>query len=437
VSLEEAKNITSSVVKSLLESLASVESLEDDGTLEAVINPSSCSKIYVHRWYYLKESYSPWLINKLVSKRIINEPKLSLLDPFCGAGSSLLGAQWENITSIGVDINPFFVFVSKVKSNWYLYDPSKVKEFYNKIKDLNTNAKAEISPPLLSSFRRLYDPKTLNELLLIKEKILEVKDELYRNLYLLALSAILEPASLAKKDGKGLKIVRTKPLASAKELFLAKLEEIIEDLIKLKSLLTPHGKARVDVYCEDSRELKSVADESVDAVVFSPPYLNTFDYTEVYKLELWFLDFIRNYFEFRKLRERTLRSHNLVQWKETRYWHSEELDKIVNYIRRKKLWSDIIPIMIRGYFDDMYLTFKQLYRVMKEGTVAIVVGNSAYAGLVIPVDLLLLKMAQDVGFKPKKLIQIRFLGTSSQQLRIIKELGLRNLLRESVITFVK
>ena len=38
--------------------------------------------------------------------------------------------------------------------------------------------------------------------------------------------------------------------------------------------------------------------------LFSPPYVNCFDYFEVYKIELWFGDFINNYDQLRLLRKK-------------------------------------------------------------------------------------------------------------------------------------
>ena len=428
--------------------------------LKKVVNPKSCAKVPVHNWYYLKESYSPALIKKLIESEIIRKPEKRLLDPFMGAGSSLLGAQWLGIPSIGVDINPFFCFVVKTKTKWHEYDLKEIKNFVEEIKKLDTLKKAEIDPPELSTFKRIYDNETLNELLRIKELILseaerkgaefdfkacEWRGDIHFNLYWLAFASILEDSSLAKKDGKGLKIVRKEPKGRPKELFMSKLKQMYHDIKTIKSQLYPHRKAEVEVINGDTRKLKEIPDNYVNAIVFSPPYCNTFDYTEVYKVELWMLDFVKNYEEFRKLRNRTLRSHNLFnsdeikRWKQEKdgKWRSGVLEEIIEFLRTERLWSPIIPDMAQAYFDDMYIATKNFFRIMEEGDVAIVVGNSAYAGVVIPTDLLLMKMAQELGFKPKAIYFVRRLGTSSQQLKILKEAHIRDLLRETIVVYSK
>jgi hypothetical protein len=49
--------------------------------------------------------------------------------------------------------------------------------------------------------------------------------------------------------------------------------------------------------------------QAFDAIVFSPPYANRFDYFDSMKVELWFGGFVRNYEELRVLRKRSMRSH--------------------------------------------------------------------------------------------------------------------------------
>ena len=42
-----------------------------------------------------------------------------------------------------------------------------------------------------------------------------------------------------------------------------------------------------------------IKDSSIDGIIFSPPYANCFDYTEIYKLELWFGGFVKDYSELK------------------------------------------------------------------------------------------------------------------------------------------
>ena len=50
-------------------------------------------------------------------------------------------------------------------------------------------------------------------------------------------------------------------------------------------------------------------DGQYDLSVFSPPYPNSFDYTDVYNVELWMLGYLSHYVENQELRRTTLASH--------------------------------------------------------------------------------------------------------------------------------
>ena len=49
---------------------------------------------------------------------------------------------------------------------------------------------------------------------------------------------------------------------------------------------------------ENSNFGKNLNDEKMSTILFSPPYANSFDYFEIFKLELWMGEFIKDYAEF-------------------------------------------------------------------------------------------------------------------------------------------
>lgn len=403
------------------------------GRLKELVNFKTNAITPVHRWYFFKEGYSHQLVEKLLNEFEIQKGS-KILDPFAGSGTTLLASQWKGMYPKGIDINPFFTFVERAKLDWYKYDLKKIETEIKRLVKKKVKS-PRIKAPELSSFRKVYLPEILDQLLFFKETLLQVEDELTRNFLLLGLVSIIEEVSLIKKNGKGLKFVRGKKTSPVKKVFLRKLKSMFADLHYMESSFFGSAeKIEGKVYTADTRKPIDYIDKrSIDFIMFSPPYLNTFDYTEIYKLELWFLDFIKSYSEFKTLRATTLRSHNLFNWKPTKIWENALLDQIVEEIKKRKLWSNIIPVMIQGYFDDMFLSMQQLHQVLKQNAYClIVVGNSSYANIPIPTDLLLAKVGEDAGFEPIEIRVARQLLTSSQQL---KELGedLRSILRESIV----
>jgi hypothetical protein len=100
------------------------------------------------------------------------------------------------------------------------------------------------------------------------------------------------------------------------------------------------------------------------------------------------------------------------------------------------LWNEKIPVVVRGYFDDMRTLLAKLHRqTLRHGFVGIVIGNSAYSGVIIPTDSLTAQIAREVGFTVKNVFVTRHLTTSSQQKQELEPL--RYYLRESILVLQK
>ena len=404
----------------------------------------------VHRWFDVKEGYSRDLIIDLIERFDIKKKDI-ILDPFCGGGTTLLAAKEKEIDSLGFEVNPFLAFLSKVKLNNYTSkDIQKIKAEAKKIKNLSFNY-SSIGSPKLSISKKLFGPR-LKTVLMIKERISHIREEKIRGLFNLCFLSILEDCSTSKKNGNGLKYPRNKIPKKVKPTFIKKLNQIIEDLEKIKN-----WRNKSFIFEEDARKLADILEkkahtkkgllnefglnnlkelkERISLVVFSPPYMNCFDYTEVYKVELWFGDFIKDYGELKSLRDSTLYSHLNQSLTERHRLNNEYVTTFSEAISKKELWDKRIPLMVRGYFEDMWLVLKGIYQLLsKNGHCIIVVGNSAYGNIVIPVDLILGNIGLDIGFKSFEIEIARHLGTSSQQ---YKKVNAKDMLRESLLILKK
>ena len=146
--------------------------------------------------------------------------------------------------------------------------------------------------------------------------------------------------------------------------------------------------------------------------------MNSRDYTDVYRLELWILGYLTSYTSQRQLRRSTLRSHVQIRWPDEDIPNIEELIQVVKLIeaQRNELWNESIPEMVKGYFADMNSIFETLERKMKGGSKAyIVVGNSSYANIPIDTDIFLAKIAETNHFKVEEIRIARYLRSSGQQ----------------------
>jgi len=173
-------------------------------------------------------------------------------------------------------------------------------------------------------------------------------------------------------------------------------------------------------------------DNSVDLLITSPPYLNSRDYTDIYRLELWMLDLVKSHEDVRSLREKTLISHVQIKHGKILAPHVPELNRVIGSILENEadFWNPEIVNMINGYFRDLGYVFMWLSRKMKDGSKGYVnVANSSYFNHEIKVDEILAEIIEQNGFTVEEIRIARYLNPSAHQTKTQQKL------RESVIVF--
>ena len=167
-----------------------------------------------------------------------------------------------------------------------------------------------------------------------------------------------------------------------------------------------------------------------DVAIFSPPYPNSFDYTDVYNIELWALGYLKSSDENSRLRNATLRSHVQIKRDFSAGQLVPSVDAAISNLREAgNLWNRSIPDMIGAYFADLENVLSSLrLKLPKNGRVYMVVSDSRYSGVDIPVAQGLGEIACQLGFKVEGVEPFRSMRVSPQQ-------GGRAELAESLLTF--
>ena len=70
----------------------------------------------IHNWYSYLEGFA-WNFVKKTLTELPKKDDFTVLDPFCGSGTTLVESGFMGLKSIGYDINPFLTFVSKIKTD--------------------------------------------------------------------------------------------------------------------------------------------------------------------------------------------------------------------------------------------------------------------------------------------------------------------------------
>ena len=203
----------------------------------------------------------------------------------------------------------------------------------------------------------------------------------------------------AYPDGKCLRykrpaITRTFNAESVTAAFQSYVAMVVDDL-----KASPLNDNSRTVRTMDARRLLSSRDLTpFDFCVTSPPYLNSFDYSDVYRPELFLTGYVTNNADLMKIRLRTIRSHLQASWKSpSRSDFGAVYARILSELAEKQslLWSDRIPLMIQASFEDIHTLLSSLAKRAKpDATLKIAIGTSAYAGVVIPVDLIITEIGE-------------------------------------------
>lgn len=408
-----------------------------NATYTSLLNYSDDLNKPFQRWYRYKEGFSIELVEQLI-KEYSKHKQGIILDPFLGSGSTLLAANDMGYSGVGFEVNPFSFFLAKCKLEQYTKEMiEQFKETYEEIIQNATEADSAYVLPKLSISEKVFEDEIekyyMNIGMLIDNSNV---DERIVNLLKLGWLACLEPLCNYRKAGNGLKIRQyVKPriitIDDARVMLLEEYQNMYIDLLKNKS-----GRDAI-LYNESCLNMsKRIKPNSIEGIIFSPPYANCFDYTEIYKLELWFGKFVYEYSDLRALRNASLHSHLNGDLNLEVESKSETLTELLVKLQKKELWDKKIPKMLQLYYDDMFKILDECYKALDDKCFCcIVVGNSAYGGIVFPADLILAEYAEKIGFKVDKIEVDRYIITSSQQYEITKETG--KYLRESVVCLVK
>lgn len=392
-----------------------------------------------HRWYYYKEGFSPNLVNTAINAHEINS-KHCILDHFNGSGTVTLTASENNISSVGIEINPFTSFVAETKT---LNTKKRILSslFYKTIEKINkTNEVCELEK--YSTFSEsAHNDKWLFNLDVLRAfcmgyNHLEKDNSNASKLLKLALISSVMNVSNAKKDGKCLKYKNNwRQINYSKNDFI---NEFLKNYAKIDEDLDVNIINKPPkIYQSDSRTILKECNDMFDLIVTSPPYLNTFDYTDIYRPELFLGKFILNSKSLYNLRLKTIRSHIQAKWDLP---ITNQIESIIlrDIFERLKLKKDLlmhpkIPYMILAYFEDMKKVFQQIHnKSNKNANMWIVVSNSAYANEEIPVDLILADIATKNGWKLKEIGVLREI--KKRKNKYSPDI---NTLRESVIIIEK
>lgn len=416
-----------------------------------LVNFSKNKDIPYHGWFKYREGYSHTLIKELLHRSEIGLNEY-VLDPFCGSGTTIVEAALNGFSGIGIDINPMSVFISEIKCRSYtVSELNKINKLMKNLIVLIRMEKAtEQYKEKYKEVEKFFSQQNFERLLAIRQVIDSQRDIVGVKIYELLLCAyicIIEEVSDRKRDGNGLKTQVSK-VYDVEQHYLNKLQEMFLDIEKYRI----HESVISILDFGDAMQLSKTVEKyagkinkSLGAIMCSPPYANSFDYFESYKMEILLADYASNMREIIGYRQQAIESFvgRLDERNNTRdfiEWMSNEIENAIPEKEARTGKRDSrtrkVPKMIKGYFTDMERVIQESSKVLTKGKKCyIVVDQSAYLGRIVPTDLFLAAIGENYNFKVTDIIVCRIARTSGQQIQLYPYLS--NSLRESIVVFEK
>ncbi len=225
-----------------------------------------------------------------------------ILDPFAGSGTIPLEALLNNRSAIASEINQYGYLLSKAK----MFPPPTLNDAIARLETIDQKVSTICQSTPIDNIplwvRRFFHPRTLVETLAYA-KILREQREYFLLACLMGILHHQRPGFLSFPASHSVPYLRSKKFPKEKFPEMYEYREVKPRLVRkvkrmYKSFSGIPSEARRVCVMKDATKLK-IGDNSVDAIITSPPYMDALSYGRDNRLRLWFLG-VENYEKYDK-----------------------------------------------------------------------------------------------------------------------------------------
>lgn len=327
-------------------------------------NQNKNSTYYTHGFHPYPAKFTPQIVNKYFN--LYCKRGFTILDPFCGSGTTLVEGAVNEINSVGIDLNPIAYIISRAKTNLYSEDEMELsKTFISELEAVTNNgsfnnwyesSKEETILPDIPNVDHWFQKNVSYELAILKKRIDELTNTNVKDLFYCAFSKIIVKVSnqdsevryTAKKKEHPDGIVFSSFIDTAKNYLIAL--NTTEHLINAKAQVINGDTYKV---------LQQFKANHFDFIITSPPYINTFDYYLYHKQRMFWLGY-----DHRPVRKNEIGNHHRIDTKTFAVAKEEyiaSMTEIMNELSRvSKPESYFVMIIGDGIVDGITIDMSQV-----------------------------------------------------------------------------
>jgi hypothetical protein len=370
----------------------------------------------IHRWV-------PWIAgfsSEFAADALDRLPDSgTVLDPFCGVGTTLVEALQRGHRAIGFEINPWAALAAGTKARAAAIDPvgleAQIDRFtrFHATRERSGEAPRSVPPPGFRTRAPFFSESVERKVLHVTDFVARLArtDALLADVFRVAFGATLvsysnysyEP-SLGRRVSAGRREIDDFDVGGAVS---TKLREMAEDVRWLRE--RPEAAARAVVHHESFLQPVS-RPGPVDLILTSPPYLNNYHYNRNTRPHLYWLGFVARPPDLKELEEANFGKY----WQTVRELPSLDLEFELpgsdlperlaelrsRHPERRSYGGNGWANYAASYFNDCWRFAQGMRRELRPGGIALVViGNSILQGVEIPTDRHLGEIARAVGLE--------------------------------------
>jgi DNA modification methylase len=387
----------------------------------------------LHRFHSYCARFPSEIVETALEK--YTKPGESVLDPFCGSGTTLVACLAHGRKTVGADIDILAGMLSQVKCTPYSQDRYSTwrEEFVAQLKkDFNEIAKAWLPgsrPPLgdvwplgslklpIPSFVELpywFPPQLSAALAAIAKAAHECNDTHLEHVALIGLSASII-AKWPNTLSYAMDVDHTRPhrriqrfqLDKVLSVYLGRLDRCIDKLGELHRIYReaggseePGNAARV-VYPHDARDpIPELAEASQALVVTSPPYFNAVDYPRAHRLSVCWMN---GYAPPDLVSRRKYIGLRHAPGFDYDVWLKER-PAVRRYVPLAIRREDAVCRRLTAFYLDLADVLRRSWEALRPGGHALyVIANNVIKGQRIKSHRVLAELAKELGFRERKI----------------------------------
>ena len=354
---------------------------------------------WTHGYHRYPAKFLPNVVERLIK---LYHPQNDgvIADLFAGCGTTLVEAKAHGYASIGTDINPIAILITRVKTT--PIQPGKLSNAYDAFVEKFTeyNHDAFLNFPTHKRIDYWFEPENKYKIAFLYQYANKIDDAEIKDFFLVAISHILKNCSRWLQSSTKPQIDPEKEAIDPFAAFKQHCQQMMNGNKQFFMHLQEHHCANVEcrILERDARNT-GIDAESVDTIITSPPYVTSYEYADIHQLTGYWMDLFDDLAAFRQ------------KFIGTSYSEKTSLE-----VSGSKLASDIIKSLnnknnrlarnVATYFNDMQKVAEEMARILKPGGRAcVVIGNTTLRNIEIKSSEVFYEFLRNAGLTEHEIIK--------------------------------